>query len=121
MNGAEMVWTMPESKVFHRDRECPALNRSTRYFTPKQVAIEDAEDPHKPYTGRRKPCQVCSVATYVVVSVTTSGWNGRGPRIKPFDKVKRPGNELDIVYYDGSLEIEAVREDEFKRRHWVSS
>jgi hypothetical protein len=54
----ERVWTMPESRVYHERRDCPALTRANRYWTPERVPLSEATGP-RPYRGRRRPCRLC--------------------------------------------------------------
>lgn len=53
------VLTMPESKVYHLSRDCPALNRGNRYWPFREVPLSEATGSH-PYHGRRRPCSLCA-------------------------------------------------------------
>lgn len=58
----EMVLTMLESKVYHRNGNCPALTRSNRYHAPRSVPLSEATG-SDPYRGCRQPCKLCAKAS----------------------------------------------------------
>jgi hypothetical protein len=62
-----IVYVMPESGVYHKNRSCPALNRATRYWPPSAAQVQAdgslmyINDLKSGYVrGRRRPCAVCS-------------------------------------------------------------
>jgi hypothetical protein len=50
---------MPESRVYHTSRDCPALTRADRYHFPREVPLAEATS-LRPYVGRRKLCRFCA-------------------------------------------------------------
>lgn len=56
---SDQVWTMTESRVYHLTRDCPALNRRDRYYSPRLIPLATATG-SQPYTGQRRPCSLCA-------------------------------------------------------------
>lgn len=54
----ELVYTMPESRIFHRSLRCPSLNRANRYWS---VTSETRAEARKHYYAKVQPCKLCAV------------------------------------------------------------
>lgn len=53
----ELVFTMPESRIFHKRRDCPSLRRSNRYWPVTETTRAEAA---RRYYAKTQPCKLCA-------------------------------------------------------------